>query len=200
MRSRPYVKYRARRASYKQPRAIPPTGKPSPTGNCARRDSRPDGFLFDVGNWNPKTSLSLSQAGVTSPCRATSPRPLRSHAITTQHVQSDPRALDTNFGPERRTPRAAARKISRTDANSSSLPDKSVPNIKKAAPTKAGAASPCVQGERNPLPCAAVRKGQNRAKPFSAPHRNQLSTTVPVSRMPIPPVSGQRMANHQAHR
>ncbi len=32
------------------------------------------------------------------------------------------------------------------------------------------------------------------------PQRYQLSTTVPVSRMPIPPVSGHSTANHQAQR
>lgn len=38
------------------------------------------------------------------------------------------------------------------------------------------------------------------ARPCFTPQSNQLSTTVPVSKMPMPPVSGQRTANHHAQR
>ena len=38
------------------------------------------------------------------------------------------------------------------------------------------------------------------AKLCSCAQMNQLSTTVPVSRIPIPPVIGVRTANHHAQR
>ncbi len=42
--------------------------------------------------------------------------------------------------------------------------------------------------------------GYGGATPCLMAHRYQLSTTVPVSKMPIPPVMGHRTANHQAQR
>ena len=42
--------------------------------------------------------------------------------------------------------------------------------------------------------------GYGGATPCLMAHRYQLSTTVPVSKMPMPPVMGHRTANHQAQR
>ena len=42
--------------------------------------------------------------------------------------------------------------------------------------------------------------GYSGASPCFTPQRNQLSTTVPVSRMPMPPVRGRAPRNHHAQR
>ena len=60
-----------------------------------------------------------------------------------------------------------------------------------------GTAPPATVPGRRPGP---TRQGSAPLSHALTPHKYQLSTTVPVSRMPMPPVSGQSTANHQAQR
>ena len=58
-------------------------------------------------------------------------------------------------------------------------------------------ASGSINSFQHNIPFRDQRGGAN---PCFTPQSNQLSTTVPDSRMPMPPVKGQSTANHHAQR